>query len=99
MDCRWIGRRQFEADLKDEIGFHLAMKRAYCADGDKGRFFGGAALALEQSRDAWGFAWLDSLAQDLRYAWRGVRRAPGFALTVICTTGLGWASTPLSSRS
>lgn len=40
MDCRWIGRRQFEADLKDEIGFHLAMKRAYCADGDKGRFFG-----------------------------------------------------------
>ena len=65
------------------------MERAYRAGGGEGRLFGSTVLALEQSREAWEFAWLDSLAQDLRYAWRGIRRAPGFALTVICTIGLG----------
>jgi hypothetical protein len=60
-------RRQFEAYLKDEIAFHREMERAFRADGGEGRFFGSTALALELSRDAWGFAWLDSPAQDLRY--------------------------------
>jgi predicted permease len=86
---RWIGRRQFESDLADEIRIHRDMERDYRAAGGEGRFFGSEALALEKSREAWGFAWLDSFAQDIRYAWRGIRRAPGFALTVIGTIGLG----------
>jgi hypothetical protein len=65
------------------------MERDYRAAGGEGRFFGSEALALEQSREAWGFAWLDSFAQDIRYAWRGIRRVPSFALTVIGTIGLG----------
>ena len=86
---QWIGRRQFEADLAEEIRIHREMEHDYRAAGGEGRFFGSEALALEQSREAWGFAWLDSFAQDIRYAWRGIRRAPGFALTVIGTIGLG----------
>src|SRR5215471_6333522 len=86
---QWIGRRQFEADLAEEIRIHRDMERDYRAAGGEGRFFGSEALALEQSREAWGFARLDSFAQDIRYAWRGIRRAPGFALTVIGTIGLG----------
>ena len=86
---QWIRRRQFEADLAEEIRIHREMERDYRAAGGEGRFFGSEALALEQSREAWGFAWLDSFAQDIRYAWRGIRRAPGFALTVIGTIGLG----------
>src|SRR6185437_10783955 len=86
---QWLGRRQFEADLAEEVRFHRAMERDYRASGGEGRFFGSEALALEQSREAWGFAWLDSFAQDVRYAWRGVRAAPAFALTVIGTIGLG----------
>ena len=86
---RWIGRRQFEADLAEEIRIHREMERDYRAAGGEGRFFGSEALVLEQSREAWGFGWLDSLSQDMRYAWRGIRRAPGFALTVIGTIGLG----------
>src|SRR6187399_1244357 len=35
------------------------------------------------------FAWFDSFLQDLRYAWRNLRRSPGFALTVAGTIGLG----------
>ena len=86
---QWIGRRQFEADLAEEIRIHREMEHDYRAAGGEGRFFGSEALALEQSREAWGFAWLNSFAQDVRYAWRGIRRAPGFALTVIGTIGLG----------
>src|SRR5215472_12015624 len=86
---QWIARRQFEADLAEEIAIHRAMERDYRAAGGEGRFFGSEALALEQSRGAWGFAWLDSFAQDIRYAWRGIRRAPAFALTVIGAIGLG----------
>src|SRR5690349_19053533 len=83
------GWRTFEADLGEEIRIHREMEHDYSASGGEGRFFGSEALALEQSREAWGFAWLDSFAQDVRYACRGIRRAPGFALTVIGTIGLG----------
>src|ERR1019366_1791803 len=53
------------------------------------RAFGNVALALEDSRAEWRFAWLGSLAQDLRYALRGFRKSPGFALTVTGTLALG----------
>jgi predicted permease len=86
---RWIRRRQFEAGLAEEILFHREMERDYRAAGGDGRSFGNEALALEQSREAWGLAGLDSFAQDVRYAWRGIRRTPGFALTVIGAIGLG----------
>src|SRR5215510_585907 len=86
---QWIGRRQFETELAEEIRIHREMEHDYRAAGGEGRFFGSEALALEQSREAWGFASLDSFGQDMRYAWRGIRKAPGFALTVIGTIGLG----------
>jgi MacB-like periplasmic core domain len=86
---RSIRRRQFEAGLAEEIRIHREMERDYRAAGGEGRFFGAEAAALEESREAWGFAWLDSFAQDVRYAWRGIRKTPGFALTVIGTIGLG----------
>src|SRR5689334_6415975 len=84
----WMGRRRFEADLEEEIRVHREMEREYRAAGGEGRYFGSTALAMEESREAWGWAWLDSLAQDVRYGWRGVRKSPGFALTVIGTIGL-----------
>jgi predicted permease len=37
---------------------------------------------------SFGSSLMDSIAQDLVHAWRGIRRAPGFALVVILTLGL-----------
>ena len=51
--------------------------------------FGSEALALEQSREVWGFAWLDSWQQDIRYALRGLRKSPAFTLGVIGAIALG----------
>ena len=76
----FLRRRQFERDLAEEVRFHREMA---------GAAFGSAALTLEESREVWGFAWLDSLLQDFRYALRGFRKTPAFALTVIGTIGLG----------
>ena len=34
-------------------------------------------------------SWFENLAQDFRYAMRGIRQQPGFALGVILTISLG----------
>src|SRR5215204_5127172 len=77
----WRDRRRFEQDLAEEVRIHREMSG--------GAAFGSEALALEQSREVWGFAWLDSWKQDIRYAARGLRRSPGFAIAVIGAIGLG----------
>jgi predicted permease len=85
----WRQRRRFEEDLAEEVRIHRQMAAEYSSGGGEGRQFGPEALAMENSRAVWGFAWWDSLRQDVRYAVRGIRKSPGFALTVIGTIGLG----------
>jgi predicted permease len=72
-------RAEFEAGLEEELRFHREMAG--------GAAFGSVAIALEDSRAVWGFGWLDSLMQDVRYAVRGFRKSPGFALAVVGTIG------------
>ena len=38
----------------------------------------------------WGGVWLERVLQDVRYALRQLRRAPGFAVTVVVTLALDW---------
>lgn len=78
-------RRRWEADLAEEVRIHRQMA-AEC--GHAVGQFGSEAWFLEQSRAVWGFGWLESLGQDMRYALRGFRKTPLFALTVVGTIGL-----------
>jgi predicted permease len=80
-------RRQFEEELAEEMRIHREMA-AETLGPDAARRFGNVAMSLEDSRAVWGFARVDSWLQDLRYAVRGFRKTPAFALTVIGTIGL-----------
>ena len=86
-----------ERELEQEVRAHRAMKEerlqregmpAQEAREAASRSFGNTTLALEDSRGAWNFAWIESLGQDIRYALRCFRSAPLFSLTVILTIGL-----------
>ena len=50
---------------------------------------GNTLLLREESRDAWGWMWVEHLAQDLRYAVRQLRHAPGFTLAAMLMLAIG----------
>ena len=91
-------RRRLDAELGDELFAHLDFATAEnLAQGmsaeDARRAatvkFGGALQTAEAYRDQRGFPLLDSLAQDVRYALRGMRRSPSFTAISVITLGIG----------
>jgi len=97
--ARWLVRRRAaENELADEIRYHLEREvERRVARGESEamawlaarREFGNVTVLTEEARAASGAEMIDRLLQDLRYALRGFRRAPRFALTVVLTIGLG----------
>ena len=81
-----LNRGRLEAALREEMDAHRAMM------GEPTRF-GNTLQLREQSRDVWGWAWLDALVRDLRFAARGLRRTPVFTLVAIVSLALGLALT------
>jgi len=93
-----LRREAMEAELDEELRYHveseIARNIARGLTPDAARFaalraFGNSSQHKEAVRDAWGWRWLEQIGQDVRYALRGVRRAPIFALTVVLTIALG----------
>src|SRR6476661_775655 len=49
------------------------------------REFGNVTLLEERSREVWQWATLEAILRDLKYAFRQLRRNPGFTVTVLLT--------------
>ena len=90
-----------KSDLDDELRSHLQMAIAdHIAQGEPleearaaaQREFGNLPLVEDVTRETWGWLWLERLVQDLKYAFRQIRRSPGFAAAVIGTLALGIAA-------
>ena len=93
-----LRNRSFESDLSDEMQLHLdllaAEKQAAgmsleAAQSAAKRQFGNRLLLREQSSEAWGWTFLDTFAQDLRYGFRTLRANPYFSLAAILSLALG----------
>jgi macrolide transport system ATP-binding/permease protein len=100
-------RRRVEGELDEELQFHLEHKieegiveglSAEEARRRALRAMGGLDQRKEEMRDMRRIHWLTDFLDDLRYAIRSLRRAPGLAAFVVVTLalGIGMTATPFS---
>ncbi len=83
-------RERHDAEIDEEIQFHLAMKTREGYDPRESRLrFGNPAAIREQTRAMGMFEWLESLAQDARYGLRQLRRTPALTFSVILSLVVG----------
>jgi predicted permease len=93
----WL-RGRLDDEMREELAQHAAWKaEQLVADGvpeDEARRRAAVAIGnttrfREQSRAVWGFPSVDSVAQDIRYGVRVLRRAPAFTAVAVLSLVIG----------
>src|SRR5215467_4272486 len=94
----WMKRRDKEAELREELQFHLAEEagdreaaglgknEAQCA---ARRELGNLTLVEEDTRAVWGWTIIEQLLQDVRYGWRTMAANKAFSALAVLTLALG----------
>jgi predicted permease len=95
---RWWRIKKRNADLEREIRSDLELEeeeqRESGVSQEEARYaalraFGNPTVIREHTHEAWGWAPVEQLWQDLRYGSRQLLRNPGFSLVAVITLALG----------
>ncbi len=93
-----LGRRSLDAEMDDELRFHLEMEteknlRAGMGPAEARRralvAFGGVERFKEKTREERGVRPVEELIRDVQLASRTLRKAPGVVLVTVLSLGLG----------